>query len=189
MCIYVIYYWYIFYNYKIIPDNKIIYIFIYSGIRTYACAISYISIYAFACICIRCMHLHTFVNKILILAKRIALCYSLGMTKKKSYDLNELLEQREKIALDLVDVYWEMKPTKCATKDQLADFSKLARIAGERGKIGMKAIEQLDAMIESLKNQKPETNTGDLTNEEIKMLMEFRKKNGKQGSTSSGSKA
>ena len=132
------------------------------------------------------MHLHTFVNKILILAKRIALCYSFGMAGKKQYDLQELQQQREKIALDLVDVYWEMKPTKCATKDQLADFSKLARIAGERGKIGMKAIEQLDAMIESLK---PETNTGDLTDEEIKMLLEFRKKNGKQRSTSSGSQA
>lgn len=140
-------------------------------------------LHPFVCICIK-------VNRLfLILAKQIALCYSFGMTGKKQYDLQELQQQREKIALDLVDVYWEMKPTKCATKDQLADFSKLARIAGERGKIGMKAIEQLDAMIESLKNQKPETNTGDLTNEEIKMLMEFRKKNGKQGSTSSGSKA
>ena len=136
------------------------------------------------------MHLHTlhaFVNKILILAKRIGLCYSFGMAGKKQYDLQELQQQREKIALDLVDVYWEMKPKKYATKDELADFSKLARIAGERGKIGMKAIEQLDAMIESLKNKKPETNTGDLTNEEIKLLMEFRK-NGKR-STSAGSKA
>ena len=147
------------------------------------------TLHAFAYIACICIHLHTFVNKILILAKRIALCYSFGMAGKKQYDLQELQQQREKIALDLVDVYWEMKPTKCATKDQLADFSKLARIAGERGKIGMKAIEQLDAMIESLKNQKPETNTGDLTDEEIKMLLEFRKKNGKQRSTSSGSQA
>ena len=123
----------------------------------------------------------------LILAKQIGLCYTLGMAKKKSYDLNELLEKREKIALDLVDVYWEMKPSKFATKDQLSEFATLARIAGERGKIGMKAIEKLDDLIESLKNKKPENTVGSLTNDEIKMLMEYRK-NAKR-STAAGSKA
>lgn len=108
--------------------------------------------------------------------------------KEKSYDIDDLKKKREAIALDLVDVYWEMKPSKFAGKDELSEFATLARIAGERGKIGMKAIEKLDDLIAQAQQQKPINEVAGLTNEEIKLLMEFRK-NGKSKSTSTRSKA
>lgn len=108
--------------------------------------------------------------------------------KEKSYNIDDLKKKREAIALDLVDVYWEMKPSKFADKDELSEFATLARIAGERGKIGMKAIEKLDDLIAQAQQQKPINEVAGLTNEEIKLLMEFRK-NGKSKSTSARSKA
>lgn len=102
--------------------------------------------------------------------------------------LADLIEKRNLIALDLVDIYWEMKPPKQATDKELSEFTALARIAGERGKIGMKAIDKLETLIAMAGKEKPTDQMGGFTDEEIKLIMEHRK-NGKSKPSSPRSKA
>jgi len=110
------------------------------------------------------------------------------MAKTKHTLLEELKEKRDKIALDLVDIYWTMKPPKKATEKKISEVSSRARIEGERGKIGMKAIEQLDKRIAELSKEKPASDVATLSNDEIQMLMEYRK-NGKARPASRRGKA
>lgn len=112
------------------------------------------------------------------------------MAKDKNQNtLADLIAKRERIALELVDIFDEMKPSEFADKEELSRFSSLARIAGERGKIGMKAIDKLDELIARHKQPKQKNEIASLTNAEIKLVMEFRKNGGKSKSASARSKA
>jgi len=97
--------------------------------------------------------------------------------EKKANHLTDLNSTLEKIVVDLVDIYWEMKPSKNASDKELSEFSTKARIAGERGKIAMKAIDELRFLISIRDAKKPESQADKLSDEEIKLIFEFRKKN------------
>lgn len=93
---------------------------------------------------------------------------------EKKLSLAELIEERDRISLDLMKVYWDMQIPAGCVGDELATRASMARIAGERGKIGMKAIEKLEVLIAQAKEQKPENTMGGLSDDEIRMLMEYR---------------
>jgi hypothetical protein len=93
--------------------------------------------------------------------------------KKQNY-LLDIDATLTKIVVDLVDIYWEMKPEKNSTVKQLSEFSTKARISSERSKIAMKAIDELKFLKEI--NDSKKTNTEKLLSpEEIKLILDFRK--------------
>jgi hypothetical protein len=96
--------------------------------------------------------------------------------KKNINHLTDLNATLEKIVVDLVDIYWEMKPKKNASDSELSEFSTLARIAGERGKIAMKAIDELRFLMDLRDKKKPDNNADTLSDEEIKLILDYRKK-------------